>query len=271
MTKRKVRIPILPNLITTGSMFFGFYCIVNAIHGNYLIAAWAILGSALCDVLDGRVARVMNSTSDFGMAYDSLSDLMSFGFAPAMLAYFWVLKPYGNLGWAAAFLYIVCAALRLARFNVQVEETEKGGFIGIPSPMAAGLVCSTVGMHQVHFAVGGSGPLMKGVPALAIIVGMYLVALLMVSNVQFRSSKVIDFKKIGPFKLLVASVIIIAGVIQLKEIAIFGMSFTYLAVGIYDLVMGKKKDKDGDGLLEDWAEVEGGEPDPDDEKLRRIK
>ena len=128
---------ILPNLVTTGSLFAGFYGIVATMNGNYNLAAWFILISAIFDGLDGKVARLTGTTSRFGVEYDSLADLVAFGVAPGLLMYAWALKPFGKLGWLAAFLYVVCGALRLARFNVQVDTVESKRFVGLPIPAAA--------------------------------------------------------------------------------------------------------------------------------------
>nr|WP_304412857.1 CDP-diacylglycerol--serine O-phosphatidyltransferase [Desulfuromonas sp. TF] len=115
---------ILPNLFTTGSLFAGFYGIVATMNGGYVVAAWFILISSIFDALDGKVARLTGTTSRFGVEYDSLADLVAFGVAPGLLMYAWALKPFGKMGWLAAFLYVVCGALRLARFNVQVNTVE---------------------------------------------------------------------------------------------------------------------------------------------------
>src|SRR5471030_2470512 len=142
--KRKMPVYILPNLLTTGNMFFGFYSMIQSLSGNFTMAAYAIIWAAVFDTLDGRVARLTRSTSKFGMEYDSLSDLVSFGVAPAILLYQWALKPFDRLGWLACFLFLACGALRLARFNVQVASIEKKYFQGLPIPMAAGIVATSV-------------------------------------------------------------------------------------------------------------------------------
>ncbi|NTW99850.1 MAG: CDP-diacylglycerol--serine O-phosphatidyltransferase [Geobacteraceae bacterium] len=139
---------ILPNLFTTGSMFAGFYGMIAGINGDYRTAAICILVSAVFDGLDGKVARATGTTSKFGVEYDSLADLVAFGVAPGLIMYFWALKPFGRLGWLAAFLFVVCGALRLARFNVQVETVESKRFVGLPIPAAASMVASTVLFFQ---------------------------------------------------------------------------------------------------------------------------
>ncbi|MEZ4872830.1 MAG: phosphatidylcholine/phosphatidylserine synthase [Bdellovibrionales bacterium] len=124
------RIYVLPNLLTTGNLFFGFYSIVHAIKGMYLFAAYAIVAAAVFDLLDGRVARMTKSTTDFGAEYDSLCDLVSFGMAPGLLLFLWSLQDFGRIGWLAAFFYVACTALRLARFNVGLESSDKAFFKG---------------------------------------------------------------------------------------------------------------------------------------------
>ena len=131
---------LLPNLVTTGGLFAGFYGIVATMKGDYQLAAWFILISAVFDALDGKVARLTGTTSRFGVEYDSLVDLVSFGVAPGLLMYSWALQPFGKFGWLAAFLYVVCGALRLARFNIQVNTVESRRFVGLPVPAAAGMV-----------------------------------------------------------------------------------------------------------------------------------
>ena len=133
---------ILPNLFTTGTLFAGYYSIVSAMNGQYEKAAWFILIATVFDGLDGQVARMTNTTSRFGVEYDSLADLVAFGVAPGLLMYSWALTTFGKLGWLAAFLYVVCGALRLARFNVQVETVESKRFVGLPIPSAAWMVAS---------------------------------------------------------------------------------------------------------------------------------
>ena len=137
-----MHIYVLPNLLTTGNMFFGFVAIVLSIQQDFTHAAYAIVGAAIFDLLDGRVARLTHSTSQFGAEYDSLCDLVSFGVAPGILLFLWALQPFGRIGWLASFLFACCGALRLARFNVQATIIEKNYFQGLPIPMAAGIVAA---------------------------------------------------------------------------------------------------------------------------------
>ena len=173
---------LLPNLFTTGTLFAGFYGIISTMNGGYYVAAWFILVSAIFDVLDGKVARLTGTTSRFGVEYDSLADLVAFGVAPGLLMYSWALKPFGKLGWLAAFLYVVCGALRLARFNVQVDTVESKRFLGLPIPAAASMVASCV---LLFYHLGGSGSIRK----VSVLILIYVLALLMVSNVRYYSFK----------------------------------------------------------------------------------
>ncbi|MEE8574551.1 MAG: CDP-diacylglycerol--serine O-phosphatidyltransferase, partial [Thermodesulfobacteriota bacterium] len=200
--KRKRRgVYLLPNLLTSASLFGGFYSIVASLDGNYKIAAIAIFVSALFDMLDGRIARLTGTTSKFGMEYDSLSDLVAFGLAPGFLMFTWALRPFGRYGWLAAFLFVVCGALRLARFNVQVTSVESKNFKGLPVPAAAVLIASTV----LLFFYLNQGETAKHITVLVL---TYTLAFLMVSNVPFYSFKELNLSKRMPFSLLVAVIFV---------------------------------------------------------------
>ena len=238
MIRRKRRIPLLPNLITTGNVFAGFYSIIHSIHGDFKRAAWAVVIGGVFDMLDGRIARLTNSQSEFGTQYDSLSDLCTFGFAPALLAYFWALEPYGRVGWLGAFLFVVCAALRLARFNVQGSTEEREYFQGIPSPGAAGVVVATVLFHQEFWA----GQHLTWRPAqLAFMALTYILALLMVSGIRFRSFKTFNIRGIRPFQALVLGALIITMLAYSPELSLFLMGYTYLTMGIIETVFVLRK------------------------------
>jgi CDP-diacylglycerol--serine O-phosphatidyltransferase len=156
----KKSIYLLPNIFTTGNLLCGFSSIVASINGHYLQAAIAILIAVGLDYLDGKVARLTNSASAFGLEYDSLADLLSFGMAPGLLLYAWMLRSFGPFGWLAAFLFVICGALRLARFNVQAMGVQKFTFTGLPIPAAAGVLASMVlvGRHLSRFSSGRYGP-----------------------------------------------------------------------------------------------------------------
>lgn len=198
---RNKGIYLLPNLFTTGALFFGFYAVVASMNGHFDKAAIAIFVAMILDGLDGRVARLTNTQSEFGAEYDSLADMVSFGVAPALITFSWCLQSLGQAGWIAAFIYVAGAALRLARFNTQIDTADKNYFTGLASPAAAAIVAGTVWVfNDLGIAASTVAPLM------AIIVG--LAGMLMVSNVQYHSFKGIDLKGKVPF---VAMLAIVAG------------------------------------------------------------
>lgn len=231
MIRTKRRIPVIPNMITTGNIFAGFYSIIQSIAGDFEKAAWAIFIGGIFDILDGRIARLTNSQSEFGVQYDSLSDLTTFGFAPALMAYFWALKPFGKIGWLAAFLYVVCAALRLARFNVQGATEEREYFQGIPSPGAAGVIVATVLFHNEYWGVGH---LQSAVARVFFLVLVYCTALLMVSGIRFRTFKTFSLRGVGPFRTLVMSALLISLIAFRPRLALFVVGYAYLMMGIIE-------------------------------------
>jgi len=191
---------LLPNLITTGALFSGFYAIIAGMGGNFEAAAIAIFVAMILDGLDGRVARLTDTQSAFGVQYDSLSDMVSFGLAPALVSFSWALGHLGKFGWAAAFLYTACAALRLARFNTQVDTVDKGVFIGLASPTAAAIVASMVWAgNDLEVGTG-----------LAVVAALVTLAagLLMVSNFRYSSFKKLDFKGRVPFVMMLVVILI---------------------------------------------------------------
>ena len=218
-----MHIYILPNLLTTVNMFFGFFAIIYSINGNYTWAAYAIVVGAVFDQLDGRVARATNSTSRFGAEYDSLSDLVSFGLAPGLLLFLWSLESFGRMGWLASFFYLACGALRLARFNVQSASLEKAYFQGLPIPMAAGIVASSVlAFEDLELDASRSWILLTMT---------FLLGFVMVSNFRYRSFKDLDFRHRLPFRYLVVGVFIFAIVAIRPETALFVLFLTYAILG----------------------------------------
>ena len=215
---------ILPNLFTTGSLFAGFYSLVATLNGDYRTAAIWILAASIFDGLDGKVARATGTTSKFGVEYDSLADLVSFGVTPGFLMYAWALRPFGRIGWLAAFLYVVCAALRLARFNVQVNTVESKRFIGLPSPAAASMVSATV---LLFYHMGWPSSFKK----LAILALLYLVAFLMVSNVRYYSFKDPELIKRQPFGILVGVILLLIVVAAEPVIMLFTLFICYTLSG----------------------------------------
>jgi CDP-diacylglycerol--serine O-phosphatidyltransferase len=208
---------ILPNLFTTGSLFAGFYSMVATMNGDYRIAAIWILVSSIFDGLDGKVARATGTTSKFGVEYDSLADLVAFGVAPGLLMYSWALRPFGRLGWLAAFLFVVCGALRLARFNVQVATVESKRFVGLPIPAAASIVSATV---LLFFHFGWPSSFKK----LAILILIYCLAFLMVSNFRYYSFKDPELIKRQPFAFLVLIILLLV-VIAAEPVAMLFLLF----------------------------------------------
>lgn len=199
-TERRRGIYLLPNLFTTGALFAGFFAVVSAVKGDFSTAAIAIFVSMVLDGCDGRVARMTNTQSAFGAEYDSLADMLSFAVAPAVLAFSWSLHSLGKFGWICAFVFVAGGALRLARFNVQLAQTDKKWFVGLPSPSAAAIVASCVwSFHnfEVHSQM------------LDFLIGI-LVALggiLMVSNIRYYSFKEVDFRGRVPFVALLVVVL----------------------------------------------------------------
>lgn len=217
---------ILPNSLTMCGMFAGFYAILAALKGAYIHAAWAIMVAMVFDGLDGWIARLTHSTTRFGIELDSLSDLVAFGVAPAVMLYKWSLMQFDRIGWAAAFLFVACGALRLARYNVQMGSTEKKSFTGMPIPGAASIVAATVIFYNE-----------MGWPAercIFILFLTFVLSFLMVSTLRFHGAKELDFKKRKPFWILVAIAMVLAVFVMHPEIALFVFAMLYLCVGIIE-------------------------------------
>lgn len=203
--KRGRGIYLLPNLFTSAALFSGFYAIIAGMSGQFENAAIAIFVSMVLDGLDGRVARMTNTQSKFGAEYDSLADMVSFGVAPALVAFSWALSSAGKIGWTAAFIYVAGAALRLARFNTQIGSVDKRFFVGLPSPAAAALVAGMIWVgSQFSFDMSLQAYSLFG--ALVVTVA----GLLMVSNIYYLSFKEIDFKGKIPFMSLLLVVLVFA-------------------------------------------------------------
>jgi CDP-diacylglycerol--serine O-phosphatidyltransferase len=232
--KRPRGIYLLPNLFTTGAMFAGYYAIVASIGGRYSEAAIAVFVAAILDGLDGRVARLTGTQSDFGVQYDSLSDLVSFGLAPSLVLYTWslsALKAYGSgwgkLGWAAAFIYAACAALRLARFNTQVGVADKRYFQGLASPAAAALCMSFVWAIEDEGLFGLNASDMDFVtPVVAVVAG-----LLMVSRVRYFSFKAWPISDRVPFIWIPAAMLILVALAVDPPRVLFAITVVYVLSG----------------------------------------
>ena len=220
-TVRRRGVYLLPNLFTTGALFCGFYAIIAAMRGHFEPAAIAIFFAMVFDGLDGRVARLTNTSSKFGAEYDSLSDMVSFGVAPALVMFSWALGDLGKFGWSAAFIYVACAALRLARFNTQIDSADKSYFTGLASPSAAGVVASAV---WVCHDLGLVGAAVSRELAIVVAVLTATVGFLMVANFRYYSFKDIDFRGRVPF-FVIFLVVLIFGLVTVDPPTIFLLTF----------------------------------------------
>lgn len=240
---------LLPNLMTTAALFAGFYAVIAGMQGQFLEGAIAIFIAMVFDGLDGRVARMTNSSSAFGAEYDSLADMVSFGLAPALLMFQWALQDYDKIGWLAAFIYTAGAALRLARFNTQVGVADKRYFQGLPSPAAAALLAGLIwmvesnDMHDVY------------VPILGLFLTIFA-GLMMVSNIRFHSFKELNLKGKVPFVTLLVVVMVFVIITIKPAMILFSIMFLYAFSGpIVTLVtlrrtreMRRKQREEGQGV-----------------------
>ena len=233
-TRLRRGVYLLPSLLTMGNMFCGYACVVYAMRGEYATAAPFIGFAVVLDMLDGRIARLTNTTSEFGVEFDSMADIVSFGVAPAILSFAWGLQSLGRLGWAAGFMFVAAAAMRLARFNIQSGGGgDKRYFVGLPSPAAAGVIAATVfaypyGLYDYRAAL----------PAL----GMVLVpAALMVSTVRFRSFKTLDSKNRRPYSVLIFVAAGIVAIATHPQWTLVVVAYMYLASGIIGLAITRVK------------------------------
>jgi CDP-diacylglycerol--serine O-phosphatidyltransferase len=236
--RRRRRIPplrkgvyIVPNLFTSTGLFAGFYSVICTLNEQYWLAAVMILVAQLCDMLDGRIARLTRSSSSFGVQYDSLADLVAFGVAPGILVYQWALRTWGRWGWLAASLYVTCGALRLARFNVQIASVEKRHFVGLPIPAAAAVIASTV---LLYYWLGGEGETGKHIMMLLVI---FAVAGLMVSEIKYYSFKEIRFHHRHPFPVLLLLIALIYMTVGQPEVMLFLGMATYALSGPVTLLV----------------------------------
>jgi CDP-diacylglycerol---serine O-phosphatidyltransferase len=231
-------IHIIPSLFTTGNVFCGFYSFIAALNENYNLAAWAIILAIIFDVLDGRIARMTKTTSAFGMQYDSLADVISFGMAPAFLCYSWILKPFDRVGWMAAFLFLLCAALRLARFNSTKPDIQGQYFIGLPTPAAAAVIASIIIAFEGMFGTRVHPGFMVAV--------VYSLAFFMVSNIKYPALKKFEFRKRVSFARFLLVILALYIMATIPKIAIFMISFGYIIIGPINILIPKKKKLDED-------------------------
>jgi CDP-diacylglycerol--serine O-phosphatidyltransferase len=230
--RRDIRrgVSLLPSLFTLANLFCGWSCVVHAMRGELETAAPFIGVAMVLDMLDGRIARMTGTTSEFGVQLDSLADVVSFGMAPAVLAFAWGLAPLGRLGWAAGFLFVTAAALRLARFNIQ-KNTDKRYFVGLASPAAAAIVASTVFYYPEGLRTRPEaflGVLLVIVPAL-----------LMVSTIRFRSFKTIDMGERRGYQILIALAALFALIVTYPHEVLLIMAYSYLASAFVGLALHK--------------------------------
>ncbi|MCE5312354.1 MAG: CDP-diacylglycerol--serine O-phosphatidyltransferase [Nitrospiraceae bacterium] len=217
---------ILPNALTLCGMLCGFFSILSSIDGVFVYAAWAIIIANIFDALDGWIARLTNTATRFGIELDSLSDLVAFGVAPAVMMYKWALVPFGRVGWAVAFLFVACGALRLARFNVQTGSSNSKAFKGLPIPAAATVLASLVIFyHQFSPSLPDKNIMLLILTA--------IVALLMVSTFRYHGLKEIDFKERKPFSMLLLFVLVLF-VLFIYPYAVFIFVMAYLIWGIIE-------------------------------------
>ena len=231
-------VSLLPSLFTMANLFCGYACVVYAMRGEYETAAPFIGFAIVLDMLDGRIARLTGTSTDFGLQFDSLADVISFGIAPAILSFAWGLAPLGRLGWAAGFVFVTAAAMRLARFNIQSPGGgDKRYFVGLPSPAAAAIPASTV-----FFYPAGVSDYRAALPALAMVL---VPAVLMVSTIRFRSFKTIDLQMRRPYTVL----LLIAGAIMLitthPRFVLVVLSYAYLASAFVGMAVTRFRHRGG--------------------------
>ncbi|MBI5184404.1 MAG: CDP-diacylglycerol--serine O-phosphatidyltransferase [Nitrospinae bacterium] len=234
---------LLPSLLSCMNIFCGFYAIIASFNHKYYHAAIAILLAIFFDILDGRVARMTNTTSEFGLQLDSLADTVSFCIAPGVLSYVWVLTPFGRIGWMAAFLYVICGILRLARFNVQSLLVRGKYFIGLPTPAAAGFIASLIIFMRDVFSFGKIHPIV-------LVITVYLLAFLMVSKIKYQNFKQLDLREKKPFSLLVFAVLAIYITATVPQIMFFLFACAYILSGPVERFAFSKKSKDALPLQE---------------------
>lgn len=228
---------LLPNICTTAGLFAGFYSIVAAMQHHFGVACAAIFIAMVADGLDGRVARLTNTQSAFGAEYDSLSDMVAFGLAPALLMYTWSLSSLGKIGWLCAFFYVACTGLRLARFNTQLDNADKRFFIGLACPASAAVLAGAVWFLLENTSLAGDAM------AIPIAILTVLVGALEVSNIKYYSFKVLDFRSHVPFTVLVFVVLIVMLIALDPAQVLFYAFAAYLIFGPVIAWNSLRKDK----------------------------
>ena len=227
---------LLPSVFTLANMFCGYACVVYAMRGEFETAAPFIGFAIVLDMLDGRIARLTRTTSAFGLQFDSLADVISFGLAPAILTFNWGLSSLGRLGWAAGFIFVTAAAMRLARFNIQAA-TDKRYFVGMPSPAAAAVLASTVFAYPY--------PLARYPEAILVLLVVIVPALLMVSTFRFRSFKTIDLQARRSYKVLLPFALVLVAIATHAKLALVVLAYAYLLSAFVELAVWRLKRRRG--------------------------
>lgn len=235
-TKMKKGIYILPNLLTTGNLLCGFWSIISVFQERFYFAAVAILLAAVFDVFDGKVAKLSGATTKFGMQYDSLADLVSFGIAPALLAFSWALRPYEEWGWLAAFTFVACGAIRLARYNVLASSGDTKYFKGVPIPVAAAMIAFTILLYIKYIETAWAKDII-------VLVMVYVLAFLMVSNIRYYSFKELDLAKRKPISTLVCAVLALTVIVMRPTIMLFLLVLLYVFSGPVGMLVARQKKK----------------------------
>jgi CDP-diacylglycerol---serine O-phosphatidyltransferase len=243
-------VALLPSLFTVANLFCGYACIVYAMRGEYETAAPFIGFAIVLDMLDGRIARLTGTASDFGVEFDSLADVISFGVAPAILSFAWGLSSLGRLGWAAGFLFVTAAAMRLARFNIQQSGGDKRYFFGMPSPAAAAIPAATV--YAYPFG------LFEREQALLALPMVIVPALLMVSTIRFRSFKTIDLQTRRPYTVLLLIAVAIMLIATHAQAVLVAMAYTYLASAFIGMAVNRLRRREGKPVDEEVKEIRDG-------------
>ncbi|RLB78522.1 MAG: CDP-diacylglycerol--serine O-phosphatidyltransferase [Deltaproteobacteria bacterium] len=215
---------VLPNIFTSLNLFCGFYAVIASIDEKFVAASIAIIIGVIFDIMDGKIARATNTTSKFGTEYDSLSDLVSFGLAPGIMIYLWALRPLGRIGWLAAFLFMACGALRLARYNSQVGIISSDQFVGLPIPSGAGMLATTV-LFCHKFGMEGK------VNPIFIMILIYILSFLMVSTIKYNSFKKPELFRKMNFNVLVALILILIFIAAQPSVALFVLGLAYVISG----------------------------------------
>jgi CDP-diacylglycerol--serine O-phosphatidyltransferase len=240
MKRRRARIKmrkgiyILPNLLTTGNLLCGFWAIISVFQEQFYFAAVAILLASVFDAFDGKVAKLSGTTSKFGMQYDSLADLVSFGIAPALLAFSWALRPYGKFGWLAAFTFVACGAIRLARYNVMASAGETKYFKGVPIPVAASMIALTILLYLRLVETGW-------IKDIVILVMIYVLAFLMVSNIRYFSFKELGLAKRKPLSSFVFVVLSLIVIVMEPVVVLSIFILFYVLSGPVSMILAWRK------------------------------